>query len=623
MNVQQPHLHTIFCGELCKIDNSDSKHYNLTYYENGIIKPNVYINFMKFVLDITSLPEKIIDLLEIAAYIYAADRLIFRGDRKSLNNYGWTRSFLFNIPVRDFNFWNNNYTINALSSALLFMMGDRNIDFKFEKYKNDPLLSAYQPSLFNDYYVSLDESENTEILLFSGGLDSLSGTIEYLNIYPNKNICLVTHNSNTSTIKTTRKLVEYLKSKYGEKRIKHYQFECHLMNLTNSREESQRSRMLLYSAIAFSLSICYKKNSFIVFENGITSMNIPKQADLFHARSSRTTHPRTLGLLKEFYSLFSNTFIIKAPYFWKTKTDIIKTFEEYNEVDLITSSVSCSKTRTKPLFFEHCGCCSQCIERRFAIYSINYEEIFDSYAKDFINETNDNETKQRLYNLLHFASMKEIKDVNTFQEKYFNEITDIIPYLDGTNPEEKVDSIYSLILKNNVSIILGATNMRNKHDKITQEKQENSLLKMLAEGEILRSPIFIRISELDNILSITIPKMFQSERPKDEKDLNDKIEAVLSKLGRFEREYLPLLFGITKYIPDHSKDNLLIESKYIRGKTTKSKATEGISADITKIQEAFGIFFIVYDPDHLITDDNVFIEAFEKKRENCYVRIYR
>lgn len=622
--INQPRLYEIFCGELCIEVSPANKYFrNLSYYDNGIIKPNVKNGLAHFIHDITALSPNIIDLLEIASYVHAADKLVFRGEPDSLNNNSWVRSFLFHIPVRDYNFWNNNNTKKVLSSALLFMMGDRNIDFKFEKYKSDPMLSKHQHSLFNEEYVTLEEADNTEIILFSGGLDSLAGTIEYLNENPSKCVCLVTHNSNNSTIKTSRKLVEYLQSKYGKNRIKHYQFLCHLMNLTKSREETQRSRMFLFSAIAFSISFCYKKNNFIVYENGITSLNIPKQADVFNARASRTTHPKTIGLLMEFYSLFIKSFTIETPFFWKTKSDIIKIFIKFNEEDRITSSVSCSKTREKPLSYSHCGCCSQCIERRIAIYSENLDDVFDSYAKDFIMDNMDDETKQRLYNLLHFASMKEIENVYTFEEKYLNEITDIIPYIDGTNPEDKVDALFNFISKNNALVMQGVKNMRNKHDDLLQERNENSLLKMLAQGEILRSPVLMKVFELDNILSSTIPKIFKAEKPKNENDFNDKIEGILSTQGKFEREYPPLLFGLTKYIPDHSKDFLLIESKYIRGKTSRSKASEGIAADITKAPDVYGIFFVVYDPDRSITDDKEFIESFERKRIDCYVRVYR
>jgi len=106
--------------------------------------------------------------------------------------------------------------------------------------------------------------------------------------------------------------------------------------------------------------------------------------------------------------------------------------------------------------------------------------------------------------------------------------------------------------------------------------------------------------------------------------MNDKVQGLLSTKGGFSREYPSLQFGETAYRADHAKDGLIIESKYPRGKTTKSAVSEGIAADITKISVSVaGILFIVYDPERKITDDDVFVDAFEAKRQNCFVRIYR
>jgi hypothetical protein len=95
------------------------------------------------------------------------------------------------------------------------------------------------------------------------------------------------------------------------------------------------------------------------------------------------------------------------------------------------------------------------------------------------------------------------------------------------------------------------------------------------------------------------------------------------KSTKFEREYPPIRFGITTYNPDHSQDDLLIETKFIRKNTTPSVATSGIAEDMTKVPKAYGLLFIMYDPERQIYDDDTFIRDFENRREGCYVRIYR
>jgi 7-cyano-7-deazaguanine synthase in queuosine biosynthesis len=624
MSDQPLRINKIYCGELCLEDISGKQSvYNLSYYNTGNMGANVRIQFNKFVHDVLNLPDKIIDLLEIASYVYAADRLISRGKRYSVNNDSWSRSFEFNIPVRDYDFWIGNNSTTVLSSALSFMTGDREFKFVFSKYKIDPLISGYHSQLFSEEYTTLEEAKKTEIILFSGGLDSLAGTISYLNENQKNNVCLVSHIANNSTIHTLKTCVKYLKSKYGVTRIKHYTFETHFMHHTKCVEETQRTRMFLFSAIAFSISFCYNKNSFIVFENGITSINLPKQPDVFNSRASRTTHPKTIGLLNQFYSYLNSNFKIETPYNLMTKSDILKVFVKYGDKSIIPSSVSCSSTRTKPTGATHCGCCSQCVERRFAIYSEKLDDISDIYEADFINLIPDSETKQRLYNFLNFSASILSKTKKDFIEKYFNEIDDIIDYFPGTNPDDKTDILFRFFCRNSRTIFYALTKMRTKYENLLNAVPNNSLLEIIAKREYIHSPVYTRVSEIDKVLLNVIPKMFHTEKPKNEADLNDKIQSLLSSYGKFEREYPPLLFSITNYTADHSQDNLIIETKYLRNGTTPSKATEGIAADITKIQNTYGVYFIVYDPHRAITDDDLFVKSFEEKRIDCYVRIYR
>lgn len=64
-------------------------------------------------------------------------------------------------------------------------------------------------------------------------------------------------------------------------------------------------------------------------------------------------------------------------------------------------------------------------------------------------------------------------------------------------------------------------------------------------------------------------------------------------------------------------------SKFIREKASPSVASEGIAADIIKIPDGYGVLFVVYDPDGKIVDVEKFSAAFEEKRKDCYVRVYR
>ncbi|MDN5301095.1 MAG: hypothetical protein PWQ60_609 [Thermoanaerobacteraceae bacterium] len=606
--------------------NPNGKVIRLSYFDNEKEKGNVRIALSRFIKNPDELPERIVDLLEIASYVFSADRAVDRGERDSLYNESWTRIFEFHIPVRDLAFWEQDNVKTALSNALVFMSGDRKYNFYFYQMnqENQPNESNYtQLSLFTKDFLPISDASNTEIILFSGGLDSLAGALDFLHTFPEKKLCLVSHQANKKVTHTQDVLVELLMKKFPN-RINHYKYECHLRKFS-SLEETQRTRMFLYASIAFSICNYYDKHSFNVYENGITSINLPKQGDIMNARASRTTHPKTIGLMQAFLQCFDNTFTIKNPFIMKTKKDIVNIFKETDELNMIENAVSCSTTRNKPGGASHCGCCSQCIDRRFAMFSAELEAYDEGvYKEDFINHIPDSETKQRLYGTLRLACMEGIRNQADFRVKFLNELDDLIDYIPGDNPDDKLSDVYDLFCRYGDSILYAAKRMQMKYEDLSSQIPKDSLLEMLASRAYKKTPIEHKVIEIDNILKKTIPILFKREEPKNENDLNDKVQAILiSESTKFEREYPPIRFGITTYNPDHSQDDLLIETKFIRKNTTPSVATSGIAEDMTKVPKAYGLLFIVYDPERQIDDDDTFIRDFENRREGCYVRIYR
>lgn len=627
MSQQTPKIIRVNCGQICSSTTCTATEINLLHIATDELMPNITIGYDRFVEDPDELPPRILDLLQIGAYIFCADRMANRGERDSINNSAWARSFEFHIPVIDIEFWDMEKTKRALNEVLSFMTGDRHFEFIFTATDKNPAERANkQFSMFSNEHSELSDAADTDVMLFSGGLDSLAGAIQRLNEYPERSLCVVSHKSNKSVTHTQDALLGDINKRYGD-RVKKYGFECCNHNGLKSKEETQRTRMFLFSAIAFSICHCYGKHSFYVYENGITSMNLPKQTDVINARASRTTHPKTLGLLRKFYKLLDPTFEIIAPYYNQTKTEIMEVFSKFNEVNLISSSVSCSSSRTKPGQVPHCGCCSQCIDRKFSLYAAGLDEYDALYARDFITEfPNDdrNETKQRIYITMRLAYLEDISTKEDFIMKYPSEIADLMEYWPNLdNAEDKIDEIYSLVCRYGKSVIRAATVMRNKYDDLTRPINKNSLLGIISQREYMQRPCYSRVMEIDAILKKAIPDTFQRERPKSENDLNDKIHSILNVHDEFTREYPVLLFGLSSYRADQGQGNLIVESKFIRGKTSPSVASEGIAADITKIPDGYGVLFVVYDPDGNIVDAEKFSAAFEEKRKDCYVRVYR
>jgi hypothetical protein len=134
------------------------------------------------------------------------------------------------------------------------------------------------------------------------------------------------------------------------------------------------------------------------------------------------------------------------------------------------------------------------------------------------------------------------------------------------------------------------------------------------------------VASIISRLQVAIPKMFaKGNRPNNEPDLNQKINALLDGYrDDLVSEHPTVSFAGARVIPDHAftSTNLLIESKYIRGNTPPSKASDGMAADLTKYPESAHTLFIVYDPDGAISDPQQFCADFEAKG-HCTVYIAR
>src|SRR5262245_29980818 len=69
-----------------------------------------------------NIPEELIDLIEIAAYIYCADQFTSRGSTM-MRAMGaqWRRHFHVKVPVRQFGIWTKPSVYGALTQTLSFL----------------------------------------------------------------------------------------------------------------------------------------------------------------------------------------------------------------------------------------------------------------------------------------------------------------------------------------------------------------------------------------------------------------------------------------------------------------------------------------------------------------------
>ena len=325
------------------------------------------------------LSPRLVDLLEIAAYVYAADCATRRGTQwtDEDSTEPWGRDFAFVIPVREPDFWNSAEISPLLAEVLSFLSNDK-YSFTFVPLKHDRT---------EQQYLEFSEPEDwpfrdpERVLMFSGGLDSLAGAVETAR--SGGRLVLVSHRPVSTLSSRQKKLFHELQKEFPDQLI-------HVPVWINKveglgREPTQRTRSFLYAALGTVVAQSVQAGGVRFFENGIVSLNLPVADEAIRARASRTTHPVALHLLKSLCSAVTERdFAVDNPYHFKTKTDVATVLSANRAAHLIPYTCSCAHLMFKSKTQLHCGSCSQCIDRRFAITAAGLlaHDSADDYVLD-------------------------------------------------------------------------------------------------------------------------------------------------------------------------------------------------------------------------------------------------
>jgi len=313
-----------------------------------------------------------VDFVFIASAVYTIDKLIHRaeaGDR-------WTRQFEVTIPVSSPPVWQQ--TSSELNECVSFLTGDR---WKFE-------FSQLSRQLFGKSSLarrSLPLFKPATVSLFSGGLDSLVGVIDWLETNPDQKLLLVGHHDKqmTGPFGDQKNLLPRLKTTYPQR------LHATLVRVGSDGETPEitlRGRSLLFIAIAVCVASAYKLNSPILLpENGTIALNVPLSPSRRGSCSTRTAHPHYLAQLQNIFAAVGIGNQIVNPLLAKTKGEVARHCLNPSLLStLFASSVSCAKrghTREwKNRSANGCGRCMPCIYRRAALHSADLDS--ESYGLD-------------------------------------------------------------------------------------------------------------------------------------------------------------------------------------------------------------------------------------------------
>jgi 7-cyano-7-deazaguanine synthase in queuosine biosynthesis len=230
------------------------------------------------------------------------------------------------------------------------------------------------------------------INLFSGGLDSLIGAIDFLKNQPSKKLLLVSHyDANMHGPKSDQnKLASELTTQFSQQFEWSSSVGVFLEDTTLANQENTlRSRSLLFISLAVLMGDAAGANIPIwVPENGSVSLNYPLSASRRSSCSTRTTHPRVIQDIRRLLAQLGLSTSITNPYEFQTKGEMVAGCADLPFLlSIVGESNSCGK-RGHPrgwirLGSSHCGVCMPCVYRRASLlghvdpttYGNNLEEM--------------------------------------------------------------------------------------------------------------------------------------------------------------------------------------------------------------------------------------------------------
>lgn len=603
-----------------QIAESDSRRDNRHIIELDSLgeNPNVFIRLEKLanVFNKTFAP-RLVDLLEIASYVFAADSSTERGegftDKSSVEK--WGRDFHFIIPVRDLSFWESKEVVRLLRKIIEFCSNDQ-ADFDFVELTKERI---------TDEYLDFGEFEEWElhgierVTMFSGGLDSLAGIIDEAK--SNEPLMLVSHSPVNSTQSRQTELSSQLKLKFSNK-IQHIPAVIN-KDRRLGNEFLQRTRSFLFSSIGTIIAETIQANGVRFYENGVVSLNLPVADEVLRARASRTTHPQTLKFYSELFSLVTGRpFNVDNPYLFKTKADIVGIIKSTHP-DLIKHSCSCAHTG----FFQsksqwHCGTCSQCIDRRVAILATNAEEYdpITDYKNDvFKGPRKDGQEKNIAIGFVRHALELKHMSENEIATKFNTELARAVRYL--PKKSEATRDLIDMHKRHSEAVfdVLSKQLAENSGDLISNKLDPSSMLSLMAGGEHSKSSWTKFADKIIDLLENGVPKTCATIKPVNENHLQEICDGILQANENILIREFPFMrwsSGSTK--PDWSNEEigLWVEAKYVRRKAELGQIREAIAADITKYGDNNRkVLFLIYDPQHRIVNEAEFGEPITRRED--------
>jgi 7-cyano-7-deazaguanine synthase in queuosine biosynthesis len=431
-------------------------------------------------------PDLLLDLLEIASYVYCGDQRATRGT-ETLSNAGslWRRGMRFVIPVRHPEIWFGAELRGALQSTLGFLSDDT---YEFEFVRASASV-ADRTMYFSDLAEGTFDPD--EVVLFSGGIDSFAGALESI-VREGLRTVLVGHHSAEKVFAVQKELVAILKHAGHGPKLRYIP-----VNVTNTNidpaEPTQRSRSFLFASLAFVLAQMFGKNQVTFFENGSVSLNRPIARPVLGSRATKTTHPKVIRGFEQIFSLLAQRPIeVLTPFLWLTKKEVVERIVAAGFGPALSRTVSCVHPMLWTKKVRHCGRCSQCIDRRFAVLAAGADDFdpADGYAVDLLTGPRDADEDLRMaVDYVKFARSLS----NSSRQQFPLDNPDIytaVGYVTGLTTNEALDRFWELHGRHAqaVNSVIEAAVGKNTQELVRDRLPRGALLSLCFGRERIEPP---------------------------------------------------------------------------------------------------------------------------------------
>ena len=236
----------------------------------------------------------------------------------------------------------------------------------------------------------------------------------------------------------------------------------------------------------------------------------------------------------------------------------------------------------------HCGCCSQCIDRRIAILAANQGandpetdyvvDVFTGARKEGYEQNMAVDYTRHAYEL---CGMSEDEMATTFNTELTRAAR---PFRRGPEAARKFIEMHKRH-GNAVDQVIHNQFRTHYGRFFTDPLPPSSLLAKVAGQAHLTSTWRRYAERIVRILELGLPPICAKERPKTEPRLQEICDGILkSNDERLSREFPFLRWGSNTTKPDWSSDEygLLVELKYVRKDPGIRQISKDIAEDITK-----------------------------------------